>query len=201
VFHLFHIFEVFYNMFLYQLLTDESLVLPNLNKVGKHDPPYDWNTEKIIDADIENDVLLYYNTTTVAEALSFGFGDFCYIPDQLIESINSVMTNRKPKLPETVEKLRNALPSDEFEILFPIFAKNTTNKLNYMLPDIGVSKTGSCKPMPLVQSFNDTANGLRQFERFKQIGVDARYSTILGEDHITFIINTLNKYKYCSPYL
>jgi hypothetical protein len=160
----------------------------------------DSNTKRWKSANIHTDYLTYFDKTLVKEVFQVGFGDLCWVLDQLIKPINQLINNEKTELPIAV----NRLPKSR--IYFPKFYSGDLTFFDYNLPNVGNCNRHSlrklCKSMPLTQPFTSTANGRRQLFRFKfDENLDLSYTVLLGENiYYNFMIDMLNA-QYCSPYI
>jgi hypothetical protein len=101
---------------------------------------------------IEKEVLTYYKTKIV-ETFQIGFGDLCWIPDQMIKPINRLIKNEREEVPTALKRL----PQSILKQYYPrIFSGNFTF-FDYLLPEVGDCNKGfpekKCKPMPEMQTF------------------------------------------------
>ncbi len=133
-----------------------------------HSTSYDWKTQEISRANIQNDVLSYYSNVKVKESFEVGFGEMYYIRDQLIKPINDIIRNRRPELPDVVLELRKSLPYEIFAKYFPEFASNSATFFDYFLPNVGIDYNNYCKicdEIPVALKFNLTLIGRIQLNR------------------------------------
>ena len=136
--------------------------------------------------------------------LQVGFGDLCYIHDQLIRPINDIMHKIERDQPIAIKALMETLPKKTFDRYFPKFAAETATPFDHFFPDIGycsLEKT-ECPPIPIALRYNSTANGLRQLERFRfDGGLDVTPLTFQAETLYYSFMNELRANGYCSPYI
>ncbi|CAG2175935.1 unnamed protein product, partial [Oppiella nova] len=203
VFYIFHAHVADYAILKWQLADDQNL-LPITYNQGLR---YDWERDEILRADIESDYLTYYDNARVKEIFEIGFGDMCYIHDQLVQPILDIMANKRPKVPNIAINLMKSLPSDVFEYYFPKFASKTATFFDYFLPDVQSGhnfnhKSAFCDEMPVALTFNSTPNGRRLLDVFRtEASIDVTPDAFNAEQQYYQFIEDLNKYKYCSPYL
>jgi hypothetical protein len=134
-----------------------------------------------------------------------GFGEMCYIHDQLIKPINDIVRNRRPELPDVVLVLRKSLPYKIFAKYFPKFASNSATFFDYFLPDVGIDYNNYCKicdEIPVALKFNSTPNGKRQLDRFRyDADTDITHEVYEAENQYYRFITDLRYFDYCSPYI
>jgi hypothetical protein len=199
LFYLFHEWQADYVLLKWQLTEDKNLVPQSYNLGIK----LVNETQKIVISDIDSDFLTYYKNISVKESFQIGFGDLCYIHDQMIKPINQLIRNEKNAEPEAIKRLRTSLPATTFARYFPKFAlyPNEVNFFDYVLPQVGDCNTNQCRPMPTALRFTDTDNGRRQFKSFiKAANFDITPLVTVAESYYYEFINELNRYHYCSPY-
>jgi hypothetical protein len=112
-------------MFKWQLLHDEHLVSRSFNLGIKLVD----ETQKVVMSNIDTDYLTYFKNISVREAFQIGFGDQCYIYDQLIDPINKMLRNEKIPEPKVIQRLRFSLPPLAFAKFFPksaLYPENIT---------------------------------------------------------------------------
>lgn len=204
LFYIFHEYQTDYSLLKWQLTDDKNLV-PNSYDLGIK---LDWDTQKVLISDIENDVFTYYTNITVKESFQVGFGELCYIHDQLIKPINQIIKNEKRKLPKAVQRLKSSLPKKLFKRYFPKFAlfPNRVTFFDHVLPEVGdcnpTKPNGLCNHMPLAQRFTSTENGRRVWDDFIHLAnFNVTPHVLAAEDTYFDFMNHLNKYHYCSPYV
>jgi tyrosinase len=198
LFYLFHEWQ-HYAILKWQLSNDEYLS-PKSYSLGLR---LDELTKEILVSDYEKDFLTYFNDVPVKETFEVGFGDQCYIYDQLIEPINKIMNNELVPEPAAVQRLRSSLPPLTFAKYFPKFAlypKNVTF-FDYIFPDVGdCNPELICKSMPIAPKFTDTASGRRQWKVFiEEANFDITRYVKPAEKYYFDFMNDLNGF-YCSPY-
>jgi tyrosinase len=160
-------------------------------------------TQKIVISDIDKDTLTYYDNIPVKEAFQVGYGDLCFIHDQIIRPINQMLKNEKSPEPIAVQRLKSQLPPDILRKYFPKFSHNTNNLtfFDYIFNNVGdCNPNPKCRPMPIAPQFNDTENGRRQYKAFQN---DANFdSTIFlkpAQEFYYQMMKDLNE-NYCSVY-
>jgi hypothetical protein len=189
-----------YHLMKWQLSHDDHLVPRSFN-LGIR---MDYKTKKVVMSNIDTDFLDYYENVTVKETFQLGFGDQCYVYDQLIDPINKIMRNEKMPEPVAIKRLRASLPSAVFSKYFPklaLYPENVTF-FDYLFPDVGDCNPGPvCQTMPVALTFLDTENSRRQYKAFiEAANLDITRFSKPAEDHYYEIMNQLNQY-YCSPYV
>ncbi|CAG2108021.1 unnamed protein product [Medioppia subpectinata] len=201
VFYIFHAHVADYAILKWQLADDQNLLPISYNQGMKHD----WQRDEITSADIENDYLTYYEKARIKEIFQIGFGDMCYIHDQLVQPILDIVAKKRPKLPKMARNLRKMLPNDVYENYFPKFAAKTATFFDYFLPVVhnGVHKPkGYCNELPIALSYNSTPNGRRLLGQLQTLaGIDVTPEALNAEQQYYEFIDDMNKYRYCSPYL
>jgi len=184
--------------FKWQLSDDQNLVPQTYNNSYKYDPDLD----QILPANIESDYLTYYKDIRVKETFQIGFGELCYIPDQMIKPINDMIKNKRAKLPIAAQRLVNSLPNDLLAKYFPKFAANNANFFDHLFPDVGNCPLNRCEPMPIALSYNSTANGRRVLANFRDdVNTDETGDIYRSENSYYKFMNDLNNNHYCSPYV
>lgn len=188
-----------YAILKWQLSNDQNLVPHSFNEGSK----YNWRTEEISRADIERDFFTYYSSIRVKESFQIGFGEMCYIHDQLIKPINDIIHNRRSELPNVVNGLKKSLPYKLFAKYYPKFASNSATFFDYFLPDVRISyKNSNCGEIPIALAYNSTPNGRRQLYKFKSDAyIDVTPDVFEAEDEYYSFMKDLRSYQYCSPYL
>jgi tyrosinase len=162
-------------------------------------------TQKIVISDIDKDNLTCYENIPLREAFQLGYGDLCYIYDQMIRPINQMLKNEKPPEPVALKRLKSQLPYDILTKYFPKFAQTPNNLtfFDYTFDNVGNCNSGqppNCRPMPIAIGFKDNANNRRQYEAFqKAANYDSTPLLDRYQDFYYQMMNDLNKY-YCSIY-
>ncbi|CAG2106626.1 unnamed protein product [Medioppia subpectinata] len=184
----------------WQLANDSNLVPQSYNRGAN----LDWRTGRVFQANVETDHLTHFEEITVKETFQVGFGELCYIHDQLVQPILDIIANRPPKLPAGALTLQRQLPAQVFDQYFPKFASKSGTYFEHFMPDLRMNNkfTPVCDEMPIALSFNSTPTGRRLLEQLRtEGGVDNRPRAFDSEDQYYGFMNALNKYHYCSPYL
>ena len=204
VFFLFH--EGAFMDFLRWQLQDDRNLCPKSYNLGF---AFSYENYSIYNADIDKDNLLPYSNMSVKEAFLVGYGNYCYIHEELIEPINNIINNKKQELPIAVQRLKECLSPQKFERYFPKFAlcPDKVTAFDYDLPDVGncnaKQPNGTCRPMKVAKKFTDTANGRRQWELFKydkDTKLDITPLIIPEEAFYEEFMRDLIDCGYCSPY-
>jgi hypothetical protein len=198
LFYLMHEFT-HYNMLKWQLSRDDYLV-PRSYNLGIR---LDEDTQEIVGSDI-SDNLTYYKNIPVADTFLVGYGDQCYIYDQLVRPINQLMNKETIPEPEAIRRLRNSLPTQIFAKYYPRFhfSNESESIFDSILPDVGhCNPKPVCKPMPIAPKFTDTDNGRRQYKAFiEDANFDITQFVVPAEEYYYQFMDDLNK-VYCSPYV
>ena len=149
-----------------------------------------------------SDPLPYYTNTTLLESYLLTFGENCYIYEEMIEPINRIIRNEPAHIPVAIKRLQKALPKELFTKYFPDFAQNKTGYYFHIFSDVGECNT-ECNPIPMFTRYTDNENGKRQMVRFTPIdlNIDLLNPIMDSQEFWTQMINDLNKYGYCSPYV
>ena len=134
-----------------------------------------------------------------------GFGQLCYVEDQLIPVINRHIKKQNEVLPQAVELLKQSLPAAAFRQYFPKFAAGNATGFDINMYDVGNcgSVNSKCADIPQAVPFNDTANGQRQLYLFgPSLGVnyDIRAPCLQAEEYYYVFMDVLKQNNYCSLY-
>jgi hypothetical protein len=197
LFYLFHGYQVDYQLFKWQFRESKNLVPESYNFGVKFVP----NTNIITKSNLYRDYLTYYSNTSIIESLQIGFGDLCWVHDQHIKPINSLIKNEKIEVPIAIKRL----PQNILKKFYPQFLSANYNIFTYVLPEVGDCNRNSmskrCRRMPLMQSFLSTANGRRQLSHFKfDAGFDISPAVLFSETVYYYFMYEMSKSNYCSPY-
>jgi hypothetical protein len=198
IFWLFHQY-IDYIFSKYHLSRDDLLV-PQTYNIGLR---YVTKTKQIVLNDIEKDTLTYYDNILVKEAFQLGYGDLCFIHDQMIRPINQLLKNEKPPEPVGLQRLKTQLPPTLLAKYFPKFAQTPNNLtfFDYFYDNVGdCNPNPNCRPMPIALRFNDTENGRRQWKAFEE-DLNSNITGVLNaaQDFYYEMMNDLNE-NYCSVY-
>lgn len=196
---MFHNHETELYIFKANLFNDELLIFD-----AEDASKYDYEKKVRITGRADNITLNYFTNVTIAEGAQFGYGELCYIPDVIVSDILNVVNNITPEVPEAIKKLKSVLPEKEFKEYFPHFAANNATYFSFDFINVGKRNENNknCSSVPYPETYNSTANNRRQYERFRtEIGHDLTGYADDGERDERQFIATLNKYKYCSPYV
>ena len=202
IFYLFHTYVDIIQL-KWQLQRNNNLVPKTYNLGNK----LDLDSQNISASNLESDHLTYFENVTVKEVFQIGYGDMCYIYDQMIKPINDIIKNKKHELPEYVHRMRSTLTDEKFSYYFPKFALHAdeVTYFDYVLPDVGkcnaIQTNGFCSKIPVAQKFTETENGLRQWLRFVKDGFDLTPNIVIAENLYEQFIKDLIHNNYCSPYI
>jgi hypothetical protein len=198
IFWLFHQYDD-YMGYKYQLSQDDLLVPESYNLGLK----LINKSQRIVISDIEKDNLTYYENIPVKETFQLGYGDLCYIYDQMIRPINQMLKREKTPEPVPLKRLKTQLPYNILAKYFPKFALNPNNLtfFDYLFNNVGdYNPYPKCRPMPIALRFNDTGNGRRQYKAFKEAAnFDLTPLLNPAQDFYYQMMKDLNNY-YCSVY-
>jgi hypothetical protein len=145
--------------------------------------------------------LTYYSNVPVIETFQVGFGDLCWVHDQHIKPINSLIKNEEIEVPIAIKRLPQTLLRNFY---LKLLSGNFTF-LHYNFPEVGDCNRNSlrerCRRMPLMQSFLSTANGRRQLSHFQfDAGFDISPAVLFSETVYYDFMYEMSKSNYCSPY-
>jgi tyrosinase len=198
IFWLFHQY-IDYVVSKYHLSQDELLVPSTYNMGFRYEP----KTQQIVLTDIDKDTLTYYENITVKETFQLGYGELCFIHDQMIRPINQMLKNEKSPEPVALQRLKTQLSPPLLAKYFPKFAQTPNNLtfFDYVLDNVGdCNPNPNCRPMPIALRFNDTENGRRQWKAFEEDPNSYLTSgLILAQDFYYEMMKDLNE-NYCSVY-
>ncbi len=197
MFYLFHGYQVDYQLFKWQFRESKNLIPESYNFGVK----FVQNTNIITKSNLYRDYLTYYSNVSIIESLQIGFGDLCWVHDQHIKPINSLIKNEKIEVPVAIKRL----PQNILIKFYPQFLSGNYNIFNYILPEVGDCNRNSlrkrCRRMPLMQSFLSTANGRRQLSHFQfDAGFDTSSTVLFSETAYYYFMYEMSKSNYCSPY-
>ena len=151
---LFYIFHSFFGMTMYkwQLRDDRNLVPDNYDIGVK----YDFQLKRSTLTDLNRDTLPVFTDISVKEAFQLGYGELCFVYDQLIQPINQLIKGHKSPVPKAIHKLKAVLPKDLFELYYPKFAlyPNKLTFFDHMMPDIPDHCNTVCHPTPVAYNYS-----------------------------------------------
>ena len=181
----------------WQLLKSEFLTPLSYNWLPRFNPD---NGQLIRNASIMTDTLNGVPSVKVKEMFWVGFGDLCYITDQLIKPINNLwkgVKDEKDTIPSAVKRLPKAI----IEKYFPYFQQGNFSVLAHKLEDVGDCNK-ACLPIPRPTLMCETQQGKLQFEELRyDEGLDLSTKIKMSEQYFYKIWLDLNNSKYCSPYV
>ena len=122
----------------------------------------DKNGQIALNASIMTDTLNGVPSVRVKEMFWVGFGDLCYITDQLVKPINNLWKGVKDDIPSAVKRF----PKGIIEKYFPYFEQGNYSRLFHKLEDVGDCNK-ACLPITRPTLMSDTQQGRLQFEAFK----------------------------------
>jgi tyrosinase len=197
IFWLFHQYDD-YIVSKYHLSRDDLLV-PESYSLGIKL----MNSQKIVISDIDKDNLTYFENIPLREAFQLGYGDLCYIYDQLVRPINQMLKREKTPEPVALKRLKTQLPYDILAKYFPKFARIQYNLtfFDYLFDNVGdCNPKPKCRPMPTALGFNYTENNRRQYKAFQEAAnFDITPFLNPAQDFYHQMMKDLNNY-YCSVY-
>ena len=199
IFYVFHA-TLDLSFYKYQLSSDENLMSNNFDAGIK----YDFKLKRTAIADLKRDVLPEFTDISLIETFQLGYGELCYVHDQLIKPINQLMKGHYSPIPKAVERLKTTLPETLFELYYPKFAlyPNKVTIFDHMMTEIPDHCNAICRPTPVAYNYVDTPEGLRAWNRFKNdLGMDmTKVLTEIEKSYLRFM-GFINGYQYCSPYV
>ena len=180
--------------FRWQLQKKEFLTPLSYNQINGRFNAHDGTPQT---TDIQTDYLTGAPWVTIRETFWIGFGDYCYIPDQLVRPINNVMKGLKDPIPTSVQRL----PQWVIAKHFPAFHSGNFSGLSHTLEEVGDCNT-RCLPLPKPTFMRDTEQGKRQFEVFRFVnGLDITSKVEFFEHRMNQLWTDLNGPGYCSPHV
>ena len=199
---LFYPFHCFLGViFLKWQLKDDRNLLPDDYDFGIR---YDFNLKRTVVADINRDTLPGFPGVSVKEAFQLGYGEVCSVYDQVIKPINQLMERHYSPIPRAAKRLKDALPKKLFELYYPKFAlyPHKVTDLDHLMTEIPDHCNAVCRPTPVAYNYEDTPEGLRAWNRFKNdLGMDmTKVLTEIEKSYLRFM-GFINGYQYCSPYV
>ena len=165
---------------------------------------YDWrprlhphNGEIVRNASIRTDTLNGVPSVKVKEMFWVGFGDLCYITDQLVKPINNLWNGVEDTIPSAAKRF----PKWIVEKYFPYFHQGNFTSLAHKLEEVGDCNK-ACLPIPRPTLMRDTEQGRRQFEAYRyDEGLDQTEDVEVDEQYFYNLWSELNSAGYCSPYV
>ena len=156
--------------------------------------PITGNLEK---ANIRTDELTGVPGVTVRENFMLGFGDLCYITDQLVKPISNLWKGIRDPVPIAAKRF----PQWILNKYFPYFLSANITGLSHMLEEVGECNL-QCLPLPKPTFLEETENGRRQLTAFQyDNGFSVETKFILSEQILYQFWLDLNRSGYCSPYV
>ena len=151
-------------------------------------------------------ILIMNEDVTVKEMFQVGYGELCYIHDQLVRPILNIMSNKPTKVPKSVTNLQKALQEKVFEFYFPKMLQKTATPFDYILPDVPKSSKHhylkGCKDIPVALHYASTSNGRRLLEAMAtKANIDITPNVLAAEQQYYEFMKALKRYRYCSPYV
>ena len=199
VFYVFHCFLSDLSLWKWQLMNDRNLVPENYNLGVK----YNFQLMRSEIADINRDILPVFDVP-IKESFQLGYGELCYVYDQLIKPINQLIKGKYSPLPVAAKRLRAVLPKKLFDVYYPKFAlyPNKVTIFDHLMPDIPDHCNVACRSTPVAHNFKDTPEGLRVLDHYKNdLGLDLTPSVTEWENSYLRLMGFVNQYQYCSPYV
>ena len=145
------------------------------------------------------DKIVYFNRSAI-EYFQLGYGDMCYVYDNLIDPINRVMRNEPPVIPAALDRLLNQLNDSLLAQYYPLFAQGQYDFTTNVFEPIEPICNRACKPQPFFQRYNDTENGRRVNIDFTyDLGFDQYQPIQQFQQYFWNLTSDLNDARYCSP--
>ena len=192
---IFHLFHNVYNTHVlrWQLLNRQYLTPLSYNSNVRYNP----RTGIIERPDIRKDRLTGIPSVSIRETFQIGFGDFCYITDQLVRPINNLWKGIRDPIPTSLKRL----PRWILKKYFPLFYSGNFSAISHTLEEVGNCNT-ECFPIPKQTMIRETEQGRRQLEAFAfDEGFDFAPNYDWSERQIYEMWSDLNQSGYCSPYV
>ena len=147
---------------------------------------------------IRTDYLSGAPGVTIRETFWIGFGDYCYISDQLVRPINNLMKGIRDPIPTAAKRL----PKWITKKYFPNFRTlGNFSALSHTFEEVGECNA-KCLPLPKPTFMRETEIGRRQFEVYAfDEGLDEGAGIDFYERRLYRLWSDLNKAKSCSPYV
>ena len=146
---------------------------------------------------IRTDYLTGAPGVTIRQMFWIGFGDICYIPDQLVRPINNLMKGIRDPIPTAAKRL----PQSIKQKYFPNFYSGNFSGFSHTFEEVGECNA-KCLPLPKPTFMRETEIGRRQFEQYvHDVGFNAGPTVDFYERKMYRLWEDLNWYKYCSPYV
>ena len=179
--------------FRWQFSRRENLTPLSYDQMNFFDPA----TGKIRRASIRTDTLTGAPWVTARETFWTGFGEHCYIADQLIRPNNNLMRGIKDPTPTAAKRI----PQWVAEKYYPNFNRGNFSAFSSTFTEVGECNH-ICHPIPKPTFMRETEAGRRQYEAFiYDDGFDLAPTIDYHERIFYRLWLDLNKSGYCSPYV
>lgn len=159
-------------------------------------PVFDQRTGTIRKGNVYTDTITGTGGVPVRQMFWFGFGDLCYIADQLVRPINNLMKGVADPVPEALRRL----PKPVLMKYFPRLLRINKTSLLHMFEDVGDCNQ-ECKPLPKPTFMGETEQGRRQFRAYQYDVYDDTSDASKAEQLIYSLWSDLDYHHYCSPYV
>lgn len=162
----------------------------------------DQDTGKIVQANIETDTFCGFNTS-VYDSWFTGFGEMCYVCDNVVLAINSELsTASRNRSTGFVDKLLETLPESIRSKLLPLTSRVTLLQMfDSEIPDHKECNP-NCDPMPLPPNYLGDDNHIRQVEDYiKEPGANQWYVLPVPDLMLNAVVRWLNFQGHCSPWV
>ena len=183
------------------LITRNQLANPELISIEAYEMGYQYDPVEPHEphkANFQQDTLCGFGNLTINEAWFSGFGDQCYVCDQVVRVINEELTQTEST--EAVDKYLDSFPAEVRSALMPLKSR-IAKMLDPVLPNT-TECNPECNPMPLPIGYLSDDNHRRQVYDFKYDWNVDQAGLLPGHDQfIRGVIQWLNKLGYCSPYI
>ena len=110
LFYVFHGMASDLTVYQWQLIDDRNLVPDNYGLGIK----YDYDLKRSAVADVYRDTIPDFTDVTVKETFQLGYGQLCYVHDQLIKPINEIMRGHYRPVPGAVHRLKARTAEEAF---------------------------------------------------------------------------------------
>ena len=148
-------------------------------------------------ANISFDTVTGIPSVTIKELFWMGFGDLCYVQDQLVRPISNLWKGLKDPIPTAVKRL----PQWIIEKYYPVFNAGNFTGVSHTLEEVGDCNT-RCFPIPRPTLMRETEQGKNQFEAYVlDLGMDQGSTVELSERKYYGLWSELSRAQYCSPYI
>jgi hypothetical protein len=190
VFHLHHGYYSDCFLAKWQLSKPAYLTPMSYNTAWKFDPA----TRQMSQANLTTDTMCHYNTPVV-DTWHLGFGEMCFVCDQVVLAINQMLNN---------QTVSNGALHKSLSKKIRLKSSKTMNPLNTVFTERAIDASEcnpQCNPMPYPPSYLSDANNRRQLEKMtNNWGLNLGAPMQLSDVIINVLITLFNKSGFCSAY-